>query len=203
MSVATVGRQQQGSTRPLTAAECLSWLCTHTEGRLGYVSGRGPQCVVVTYAVAPDGRIVLRVPEYNEIGQYAPGEQVTLDVDGMTPPGDRQTVHVNGRAEVLTDSSVAALDGPGYERWPMGINTSTVALPLDEVHGTVQTERSSGAKEPRVVNSGGGSRSFRGWGGRLEELAPGDAVDCSSQDTSAGSYLHGLRTPNCADELHL
>jgi hypothetical protein len=141
MSVATVGREQQGSTRVLTAAECRSWLCTHTEGRFGYLSGRGPQFVVVCYAVTPDDKIVLRVPEYNEIGQYAPGERVTLDVDGTTPPGDRQTVRASGRAEVLTDSSVAALDWPGCERWPAGINTSTLALPLEEVHGTVQTER--------------------------------------------------------------
>jgi hypothetical protein len=98
--------------------------------------------VVVCYAVTPDDKIVLRVPEYNEIGQYAPGEWVTLDVDEMTPPGDRQTVRASGRAEVLTDSSVAALDSPGCERWPTGVSTSIIALPLEEVHGTLQTERS-------------------------------------------------------------
>jgi hypothetical protein len=147
MSMATVGLQQQGSTRPLTAVECRSWLDAHTEGRLGYLSGRGARCVVVCYAVAPDGKIVIRVPEYNEIGEYAPGEQVTLDVDGMTPPGDRQTVHVSGRAEVLTNSSVAALDRPDCERWPTGISTSIVAFPLEEVHGTVQAERSTRARE--------------------------------------------------------
>ena len=149
MSVA-MGQQQQSSTRPLTAAECRSWLCTHTEGRLGYLSGRGPQCVVVCYAVAPDDKIVLRVPEYNEIGQYAPGERVTLDVDGMTPPGDRQTVRVSGRAEVLTASPVGALDGPGCERWATGINTSIVAFPFEEVQGFVQEAvRSTGANELR------------------------------------------------------
>jgi hypothetical protein len=147
MSVTTMARQQQASTRQLTAAECRSWLSTHTEGRLGYLSGRGAQCVVVCYAVAPDDKIVLRVPEYNEIGQYAPGEQVTLDVDGMTPRGDRQTVRVSGRAEVLTNSSVAALDRQGCERWPTGISTSIVAFPLEEVHGTVQAERSTRSRE--------------------------------------------------------
>ena len=146
MSVATMGRQQQGSTRPLTAAECRSWLHTHTEGRLGYLSGRGPRCVVVCYAVAPDDKIVLRVPEYNDIGQYAPGERVTPYVDGMTSPGDRQTVRASGRAAVLTDPSVAALDGRGVERWPTGVSTSIVAFPLEEVHGFAQAERSTGAE---------------------------------------------------------
>ena len=148
MSVATMRRQQQDNTRPLTSAECRSWLCTHTEGRLGYLSGRGPRCVVVSYAVAPDDRIILRVPEFNEIGQYAPGERVTLDVDGMTPPGDRQTVRVSGRATVLPDQLVAALDGRGSETWPTGISTSIVAFPFAEVHGTAQAERPNGAKEP-------------------------------------------------------
>ena len=145
MSVATMGRQQQVSTRPLTAVECRSWLLSNTEGRLGYLSGRGPRWVVVCNALSLDDKIVLRVPESNEIGQYAPGDRVTLD--GMTPLGYRQTVRVSGRTEVLPSSSVRALNGWGGESWPTSVSTSIVAFPVEEVHGTVQAECSTGARE--------------------------------------------------------
>ena len=146
MSVATMGRQQQVSTRPLTAVACRSWLRSYTEGRLGYLSGRGLRRVVVCDALSPDDKIVPRVPESNEIGQYVPGDRVTLDVDGRTPLGYRHTVGVSGRAEVLPDSSVGAPNGWGGEAWPTGI-TSIVAFPVEEVHGTVQVERSTSARE--------------------------------------------------------
>ena len=146
MSVATMWRQQQVSTRPLTAVECRSWLLINTEGRLGYHSGRGERWVVVCNALSLDDKIVLRV-QSNEIGQYTPGDRVTLDVDGMTPLGYRRTVRVSGRAEVLPYSSVGALNGWDGESWPMGISTSIVAFPVEEVHGTVQAECSTGARE--------------------------------------------------------
>ena len=148
MSVATLRRQQQVSMRLLTAVECRSWLRSHTEGRLGYLSGRGLRWVVVCCALSWDDKIVLRVPEYNEVGQYAPGERVTIGVDGMTSLGCQQTVRVSGRAVVLPDPSVRELNGWGGESWPSGISTSTVALPLEEVHGFVKAERSTGGKEP-------------------------------------------------------
>ena len=147
MSVATMGRQQQISTRPLTAVECRSWLLSYTEGRLGYLSGRGPRWVVVCNAPSPDDKIVLRVPESNEIRQYAPGDRVTLDVDGMTPLGYRHTVGVSGRTEVLPNPSVRALNGWSGESWPTSISTSIVASPVEEVHGTVQAERSTDARK--------------------------------------------------------
>ena len=147
MSVATMWRQQQVSTRPLTAVECRSWLLINTEGRLGYHSGRGERWVVVCNALSLDDKIVLRV-QSNEIGQYTPGERVTIDVNGMTPRGCQQTVRVSGRAVVLPDPSVGALNGWGGESWPAGITMSTVAFPLEQVHGFDKAERSTGGKEP-------------------------------------------------------
>ena len=98
-------------------------------------------------ARSPDDKIVLRVPESNETGHYAPGDRLTLDMDGMTPLGYRQTVRVSGRAEVLPNLSVGALNGWGGESWPTSISTSIVAFPVEEVHGTVQAECSTGARE--------------------------------------------------------
>ena len=98
-------------------------------------------------ARSPDDKIVLRVPESNETGHYAPGDRLTLDMDGMTPLGYRQTVRVSGRAEVLPNLSVGALNGWGGESWPTSISTSIVAFPVEEVLGTVQAECSTGARE--------------------------------------------------------
>ena len=58
--------------RPLSPRECRDRLHRRHEGRLVYSTGRGPRCVVVNYAVHDD-EIVLRVPEFNEICQYARG----------------------------------------------------------------------------------------------------------------------------------
>jgi hypothetical protein len=40
---------------------------------------------VVTYALVGD-HILLQVPEYNDITQYAPGAEVSLAVDGQVEP---------------------------------------------------------------------------------------------------------------------
>ncbi len=65
-----------------------AWLTEHHEGRLDYETGRGFRSVVVLYAIA-DGQILFRLPDYNDIVHYAPGERVTLEVDGaVTPSGD-------------------------------------------------------------------------------------------------------------------
>ena len=70
-----------GGHRALTASECHQWLRRHREGRLGYLSGRGQRAVVVSYTVA--GVVILvQVPDYNDIAQYAPGSAITLDVEG-------------------------------------------------------------------------------------------------------------------------
>ena len=66
---------------------------------------------------------------------------------GMTPLGYRQTVRVSGRAEVLPNLSVGALNGWGGESWPTSISTSIVAFPVEELLGTVQAECSTGARE--------------------------------------------------------
>ena len=78
-------------------------LTEHREGRLDYETGRGFRSVVVLYAIA-DGQILFRLPDYNDIVHYAPGEQVTLEVDAeVTPSGDCTTVIVTGTAQLMDD----------------------------------------------------------------------------------------------------
>jgi hypothetical protein len=129
-----------GDTRPLTAIECHHWLRRHHQGRLGYLSGRGQRAVVVSYKVA-GGLILVQVPDYNDIAQYAPGAAVTLAVDGTaesTPAGGPTTsaVTVTGTAACVDETTRPPVDSvPFEESWPTGIKTSVVALPLTNVEG--------------------------------------------------------------------
>ena len=119
--------------RSLSAGECRRWLLQHHEGRLGYLSGRGPRSVVVSYAV-DDDQILVQVPDYNDIAQYAPGAQVTLAVDGPvegSPPGEPEIeeVSVTGTA-AHADRAQQAVDTVRFdESWPNGIKTSVVICP--------------------------------------------------------------------------
>jgi hypothetical protein len=143
-----VTMEQPAHAGPITAAECWSWLAARTEGRLGYRSGRGPRWVVVSYRVARDGTILIQIPEFNEIGQYAPGAQVTLEVDGVTGPGERQTLRVQGRADLRTGPTPAGSAGGWSERWPPGVHASIVVLHIDEVQNHAHAERASDVGGP-------------------------------------------------------
>ena len=90
-STAAATGHRPDAPRPLTTGECRRWLQEHHEGRLGYLSGRGPRSVVVSYAVADD-EILMRVPDYNDIAQYAPGTA------GHPRRGRRGRNHPAGRA---------------------------------------------------------------------------------------------------------
>ncbi len=127
--------------RRMSASECCTWLRQHHEGRLSYLSGRGPQSVVVSYVVAGD-QILLQIPEYNEIAQYAPGAEVTLVVDRMVEPTSAiqpgvtiDVVSVTGTAALVTEADRPPAAGGFGEFWPAGIKISLLGLPLTQVHG--------------------------------------------------------------------
>jgi hypothetical protein len=125
--------------RSLTATECRRWIQQHHEGRLGYLSGCGPRSVVVSYAVTGD-EILMRVPDYNDIAQYAPGSQVTLAVDGLVEPAspskpEIEEVSVTGIAAQAEEAPSPVDTGRLDESWPSGIKTSVVSLPLTKISG--------------------------------------------------------------------
>jgi nitroimidazol reductase NimA-like FMN-containing flavoprotein (pyridoxamine 5'-phosphate oxidase superfamily) len=129
------GQQTRIPTRRLSVGECRDWLRNHREGRLGYHTGRGPRSVVVSYAVAED-QIMMQLPDYNDIVHYAPGERVTLEVEGGRPVvGDFGTVTVTGQAQLAADDSRPASQTHFDEQWPSGVSTSVICLPLTEVEG--------------------------------------------------------------------
>lgn len=121
--------------RQLSHRECREWLTTHGEGRLGYTTGRGVRSVVVSYCISGE-QIVVRLPDYNDIVQYAPGSEVIFEVEDQTDtvPG-YETVSVSGTAELTQDEDEQFDNIDFAESWPDGIATSLVYLPLTAVEG--------------------------------------------------------------------
>jgi hypothetical protein len=130
------GRVSPGERlRRLSLPECRAWLYSHHEGRLGYQSGRGHRCVVVSYAVAGD-QVLVQLPDYNDIVHYAPGAEVSLDVDGGTPAAHRETVTVTGTAELADGAQRPLIDQAAFqEHWPSDVRTSVICLPLNTMEG--------------------------------------------------------------------
>jgi len=102
---------------------------------LGYQSGRGHRCVVVSYAVTGD-QILVRLPDYNDIVRYAPGAEVSLDVEGGTAAAHRETVIVTGMAELAESAHRPLIDQAAFvENWPPDVPTSIICLPLNAMEG--------------------------------------------------------------------
>ena len=78
--------------------------------------------------------MVFRLPEYNPVLQYAPGEQVTLAVEESD--GDvAESVTVTGTARTVPDDTPLEL----AEDWPAGVSTRLMCLPLTSLEGDVHS----------------------------------------------------------------
>jgi nitroimidazol reductase NimA-like FMN-containing flavoprotein (pyridoxamine 5'-phosphate oxidase superfamily) len=123
------------SARRLTTRECRDWLDSHHEGRLAYSTGRGPRSVVVNYAITSH-QIMFRLPDYNDIVHYAPGERITLEVEGpQAAMGDFETVTVTGEAQLAGEHAPELAEADFVEQWPAGVSTSVLCLPMTQVEG--------------------------------------------------------------------
>src|SRR6476646_3408934 len=122
----------------LTRGECRSWLDQHHEGRLDYQTGRGPRSLVVRYAVTAD-TVLVRVPTYNDLLQYAPGESVTLEVDDRLGPDQFEKVTVTGTASLVDRDS-----GSLAEDWPAELPTRVIGLPIQVIDGFVAASADPG-----------------------------------------------------------
>ena len=129
------------TTRGMSYGECRIWLDHHSEGELGYIGGRGPRSVVVTYAVTDD-QILFLVPAYNEITQYVPGKQVTFQVSGeSTGPAPRyyDTVNVTGTANLPRLEQAPIVRRTSFvELWPPDVTTSVICLPMADLEGSAR-----------------------------------------------------------------
>src|SRR5690242_3298748 len=135
---ATARRAHRDDEVSLPPSECRRWLRHHHEGRLSYLSGRGPRSVVVSYAVADD-MILVPIPDYNEIAQYAPETEIRLDVgefaaDDNTRPAVEE-VTVRGTARLRKSGPAGAVDELLGQTWPSSAKTSVLTLPLTRVEG--------------------------------------------------------------------
>lgn len=134
--------------RRLSNGECRDWLSSHREGRLAYPTGRGPRSVVVSYAVREE-HVLFRLPDYNDIVHYAPGQHVTLEVDGDrpvagSPPAAAETVTVTGQAQLATPQDGPTVTEADFEeQWPSSVSTRVICLPMTEVEGYELSPRSS------------------------------------------------------------
>jgi nitroimidazol reductase NimA-like FMN-containing flavoprotein (pyridoxamine 5'-phosphate oxidase superfamily) len=136
----TDGRETKvDDTRGMSYGECRIWLDHHSEGRLGYVGGRGPRSVAVSYAVTDD-QILFLIPAYNEITQYVPGNLVTFQVAGESSgPAPRyfDMVSVTGTANFPRVEQAWVVRRTNFvELWPADVTTSVICLPMAEVEGS-------------------------------------------------------------------
>ena len=136
----TDGRETKvDDTRGMSCGECRIWLDHHSEGRLGYVGGRGPRSVAVSYAVTDD-QILFLIPAYNEITQYVPGKQVTFQVAGESSgPAPRyfDTVSVTGTANLPRLEQAPVVRRTNFvELWPPDVTTSVICLSMAELEGS-------------------------------------------------------------------
>lgn len=125
--------------RRLSPEGCRERLIRHHEGRLAYPTGRGPRYLVINYAVH-DNEIVLRVPEFNEICQYAPGCEVCLVIDEVVG-ADSEWVEVtaSGVASIVNHREHTSRGRDDLDEvWPLGVTASTLRVPIAELYGVVQ-----------------------------------------------------------------
>jgi len=136
------GPRSAGGPRTPSAQECSAQLREHEEGRLGYLTGRGPRHVVRPYAVR-DATLVVRVPAYDEAAQFAGGRQVTFDVSARLDGQTAERIDVVARAR-LVEPAGAVLDALPDERWPADLRSWLLYLDVDADSGSTEPLASGG-----------------------------------------------------------
>ncbi len=90
--------------------------------------------MVVSYALTGH-QVVFRLPEYNEICQYAPGSEITLSVSGVGASTHTEVV-VTG-VGFVPDAQADLVEAVDLvEEWPAGVSTHLICLDLAVVEGT-------------------------------------------------------------------
>jgi hypothetical protein len=96
---------------------------------------------VVNYGVTDD-QVVLRLPEYNEICQYALGRLVTLNVSGTcSNTWLRTEVAVTGVGYFPRSNARLPATVDLAEHWPAGIATHIMCLDLSSIGGSARAAR--------------------------------------------------------------
>lgn len=138
-------RHRQASSGQRVNRKDRRRLSRHREGHLHYQTGRGPRCLAVTYAVAGD-YVLLRLPEYNDLGRYAPGRPVVLEV-----PDPGHGLQVEGVAQVAGPQHEALVEQTRFpEPVPTGVASRVICLPLAGLSSMPRQSWSSWSRRPAI-----------------------------------------------------
>lgn len=123
--------------QPLDDVGCWLRLATGTEGRIRLDTGTGVRHVVTAYRTYVEGAsrgIVITVPAFNNLFQYAVRRNVTLEVDGQDNDGGRWTVLLSGVARELHRTRP---DRRFHETWPDALARRELYIPGTKLAGSV------------------------------------------------------------------
>jgi len=122
--------------QPLDQTGCWLRLATGTEGRIRLRTGTGVHHVVTEYAVYVEGGsrgVMITVPAFNTLFQYAVHRYVTLEVDGQDNDGGRWAVRLGG----VGHERHLEPAGPSRERWPDALVCRHLYIPGMRLAGSV------------------------------------------------------------------
>lgn len=103
------------------------------EGRLHFLSGRGPRAVVVPYATT-DTAVVIELPAYNDALPYLEGSVVDVEVSDQDDDGRQWSVQVSGCPRpTSTDPSQSDV----IRQWPSALSSRRFLIHADQVNGTI------------------------------------------------------------------
>jgi hypothetical protein len=91
---------------------------------------------MTNYAVTDD-QVVFRIPEYNELTQYAPGQYITLEVSENCGT-EVSEVSVTGVGHWADETSAMDQTVDLRECWPPEVITRILRLDLTDIHGSTR-----------------------------------------------------------------
>ncbi|MDO6807344.1 pyridoxamine 5'-phosphate oxidase family protein [Zobellia galactanivorans] len=90
----------------LELSECMAFLSDHSIGHLGYISGRSPYIVPITYYYDQENKSILSYSALgHKINAMRSYEHVALQVEDIDSMSEWRSVLVNGRFEELKGST--------------------------------------------------------------------------------------------------
>ncbi len=123
--------------RPLDLPACWARLGMQREGRLRVRTGAGDRAVVTAYRTYVEGNsvgVVITVPEFSNLFQYAVRRSVTLEISGQDADGGSWTLLLTGVGHELEPGHHGDVD---QSEWPAGLARRHLYLPATSLSGSV------------------------------------------------------------------
>lgn len=113
----------------------------HQEGRLHFLSGRGPRSVVVPYATT-DTAVVIELPAYNDALPYLEGRVVSIEVSDHDPDGHQWSVEISGLSRPTPSDPGDEEVSDVIRQWPSALVSRRFLIPTDHVSGSISGDLS-------------------------------------------------------------